>query len=297
VVAEHLRWLWGRSRQRDGTWLRSHLTNGRVKDRGVQADQQLYPLLELCEYRRTIGSWPHPPGDDPDDPAAAWGRAVAGEWQRLRATAGHGLLASDENPADDPSQLPYTLSSQILYWHTARQLARWAPELGLADGRFDRDADDVRHAIDEHFTVDGPFGPQWGYETDGQGRHRRYNDANDLPTAFAPLWGFCPASDPHWVATMRFTFSPRNPAYCIGPFGGLGSAHTPGTWPLGDVQQWVAASLAGDRPTAEAVLDKLCRIAAPDGLLPESYDPATGAWLARHWFAWPSAALAALAYC
>jgi hypothetical protein len=36
-------------------------------------------------------------------------------------------------------------------------------------------------------------------------------------------------------------------------------------------------------------------VAAPDGLLPEAYDPETGRWLARHWFAWPSAALGALA--
>jgi len=31
------------------------------------------------------------------------------------------------------------------------------------------------------------------------------------------------------------------------------------------------------------------------GLLPETYDSDTGTWLARHWFAWPSAVLAALA--
>jgi uncharacterized protein len=35
-------------------------------------------------------------------------------------------------------------------------------------------------------------------------------------------------------------------------------------------------------------------VAAPDGLLPETYDSDTGTWLARHWFAWPSAVLAAL---
>ena len=34
---------------------------------------------------------------------------------------------------------------------------------------------------------------------------------------------------------------------------------------------------------------------APDGLLPETYDSATGRWLARPWFAWPGATLAALA--
>jgi hypothetical protein len=36
-------------------------------------------------------------------------------------------------------------------------------------------------------------------------------------------------------------------------------------------------------------------VAAPDGLLPETYDSGTGRWLARPWFAWPAATLAALA--
>jgi hypothetical protein len=35
--------------------------------------------------------------------------------------------------------------------------------------------------------------------------------------------------------------------------------------------------------------------AGPDGLLPETDDSGTGRWLARPWFAWPGAALAALA--
>jgi meiotically up-regulated gene 157 (Mug157) protein len=43
------------------------------------------------------------------------------------------------------------------------------------------------------------------------------------------------------------------------------------------------------------VLERLLAVAAPDGLLPETYDSDTGTWLARHWFAWPSAVLAALA--
>ena len=76
---------------------------------------------------------------------------------------------------------------------------------------------------------------------------------------------------------------------------GLVAAHTPGTWPLGDIQEWVAASLLGDTGRAERALVRLLAVAAPDGLLPEAYDSRTGRWLARPWFAWPGAALAALA--
>jgi pimeloyl-ACP methyl ester carboxylesterase len=65
-------------------------------------------------------------------------------------------------------------------------------------------------------------------------------------------------------------------------------------WPLGDIQQWIAASLAGDGRAASAAIDRLLRVAAADGLLPEAYDPDTGLWRARDWFAWPSAALGAV---
>ena len=153
----------------------------------------------------------------------------------------------------------------------------------------------VRLAIRDRFACPGPFGTQWAYETDGRGRHRRYHDANDLPTALAPLWGLCPPEDRQWSATMRFALDPANPGWSPGRWGGLGSAHTPGSWPLGDVQEWVVASLLGETGRAGRVLERLLAVAAPDGLLPETYDSDTGTWLARHWFAWPGAVLAALA--
>jgi hypothetical protein len=155
----------------------------------------------------------------------------------------------------------------------ATRLRAHAAELGLDGPALAGAAGAVRAAIRDRFACPGPFGTQWAYESDGRGRHRRYHDANDLPTALAPLWGLCPAADPVWSATMRFAFDPANPGWSPGRWGGLGSAHTPGSWPLGDVQEWVVASLLGET----------------------GRDSDTGAWLARHWFAWPSAVLAALA--
>lgn len=290
AVADHLRWLWVRCDRGANGWMRSHLPNGAVKDRAFQADQQLYPILELLHYRETAGAWPEPPPGRTD-----WGEVVAETWQALPIDPELGLLASEENPADDPASLPYLLSTQILLWYTAtRQLAH-AGELRLDAPALADAADTVRGAIRDRFTCPGPFGTQWAYETNGRGQYRRYHDANDLPTALAPLWGLCPPEDPQWSTTMRFALDRVNPGWSPGQWGGLGSAHTPGSWPLGDVQEWVAASLLGDTGRAERVLQRLLAVAAPDGLLPETYDSATGAWLARHWFAWPSAVLAALA--
>ena len=289
VVAEHLRWLWFRCDHAAG-WMRSHLPNGAVKDRAFQADQQLYPVLELLDYREAAGGWPEAsPG------RADWGEVIGETWRALPVDPELGLVAGEENPADDPASLPYLLSTQVLLWYTATRLRAHAGELGLAAGVLAETADTVRAAIRDRFVCQGPFGGQWAYETDGRGRHRRYQDANDLPTALAPLWGLCGPEDRQWSATMRFALDPANPGWTPGPWGGLGSAHTPGTWPLGDIQEWVATSLLGETGRAGRALDRLLAVAAPDGLLPEAYDPETGRWLARHWFAWPSAALGALA--
>jgi uncharacterized protein len=288
VVAEHLRWLWARCDRADG-WMRSHLPNGAVKDRAFQADQQLYPLLELLDYREAAGTWPEAP------PGGGWGQAVAEAWRALPVDPELGLVAGEENPADDPASLPFLLSTQVLRWYTATRLGAHAGELGLDARALAETAGTVRAAIGDRFACPGPFGDQWAYETDGRGRARRYHDANDLPTALAPLWGLCPPDDRHWTATMRFALDPANPGWSTGRWGGLGSAHTPGTWPLGDVQEWVAASLLGDPGRAGRALERVLAVAAPDGLLPETYDPGTGRWLARPWFAWPSATLAALA--
>ncbi|MFI6494377.1 glycoside hydrolase family 125 protein [Streptomyces sp. NPDC050564] len=294
VVQAHLRWLWGRGRASGTPWMRSHLPDGRPKDLAVQADQQLYPMLELADYRRVTGRWPLPPQDDGTEPGKLWGELIAEVWRDLPRQGKDGLLAGAENPADDPSELPFALSTQVLYWHTATQLAPWSAELGLDALRLAQTAQDLRTAVPQAFTCEGPFGPQWAYETDGAGHHRLYHDANDLPTAFAPRWGFCSALDDRWAATMRFAFSRHNPGYVSGPHGGLGSAHTPGTWTLGDAQELAVAETTGDKTRAASVLHRIDQVAGVDGLLPETYDADTGDWLARHWFAWPAAVLGVL---
>jgi hypothetical protein len=291
-VEGHLRWLFGRCRREGAVWQRSHLANGEPKDRAFQADQQLYPLLELADYRVTTGGLPADPVGD-DGNARCWGGLVSEVWRSLPISA-EGLVVTDENPADDASHFPFLLSVQILVWYVATRLQELGDELELAGLDLEGVANRLRDSVRSFFTRAGPDGSQWAYEVDRGGGGRLYADANDLPTALAPLWGFCAPDDDAWCATMRFAFSEHNQAYASGPLGGLGSLHTPGTWPLGDVQEWVAGSVWGDHGRAEAALDRLVAVSADDGLLPESYDPETGEWRARHWFAWPAAVVGAL---
>ncbi len=282
----HLRWLWEVAERPLGYWGRAYLANGRPKDDVFQLDQQCYPLLELAEHLL----------QSPDE----FGRGLllrAGEvldTMLARRAGDQPLFATDETPADDPMLLPFHFSSHVLLWHTLRTLARADRDGVLAGYAPDELAEAIHAAVRARFVVTVPDGNVFAYAVDGHGGHRLYHDANDLPTVLAPLWGFCGVDDPVWRATMEWSFGPGNvEGWFAGPFGGLGSVHTPGAWPLGDTQELLWARLTGDAARAEQVLGRLTQTACWDGALPEARDPDTGEVRSRHWFAWPGAALLA----
>ncbi|HUG48491.1 MAG TPA: glycoside hydrolase family 125 protein [Candidatus Limnocylindria bacterium] len=292
LVEDHLRWLWLDCHRPTATWARSHHADGRRKDEVYQADQQLYPLLELADFWRTAGRLPTLGNGSGDH--QTWSGLAADVLDDLLARlAEHELLPTDENAADDPAGLPFVLANQILAWHTLTRLGELAEVLRLPHG-LDKAARRLAAATRRHFTLLGPAGHLWAYAVDGKGGSELYHDANDVPTAFAALWGFCSADDADWRGTMDFAFGPANPAYAAGPLGGLGSRHTPGVWSLGLIQQWVVHSLTGEKAAAEAVVRRLVDCAMSDGSLPEASDSHTGRLLARPWFAWPGALLGAL---
>ena len=294
IVADHLRWLWLECVRPGGGWARSHHADGRRKDERFQADQQLYPLLELCDYATAVGQLPTLGAGDEAAERGAWSRLVAAVLAMLDRSSGQdGMLASEENAADDEAGLPYQLSTQILAWYTFRRLAGLGGLLELSDDFAER-AEKHQQTVARHFTTDYLGRPTWAYASDGRGRRLFYHDANDLPTALAPVWGFCAPGDPAWRATMDLAFSPHNDAYVAGQFGGLGSRHTRGTWSLGLIQEWVARSLAGEPTGAADALRRLVAVALDDWMLPEASDPTTGRLAARPWFAWPGAAVGAL---
>ena len=287
LMRGHLLWLFETAERPEGHWGRAFMANGQTKDPVFQLDQQCYPLLELCEYfamtqdettvRRLL---PHID-------------AVL-ETIMIRQAPNVALFATDETPADDPSPQPYNLSCQILLWHTLRQLdplnRRW-PFTSLDLGALSQD---IHDAVYQHMIADHHGTRLFTYATDLEGNHHFYQDANDFPTALAPLWGFCTLDDPVWLATMDFAFSPQNTeGYYPGTVGGLGSVHTRAAWPLGDTQELLYARLMDDSTRANTVLQRLIRTACWDGGFPEARHPDTGAVHSRHWFGWPSSTLAA----
>ena len=261
-VRQHIVWLFERAERVENAWGRAYLANGAIKDHGYQLDQQIYPLLELADYTQ------HTQDFSLLDQFAS---DVVSMLMHFRQ--GGVLLKTDETPADDPIALPYHLSSHILLWHTLQQWHRLNafPTLDL-----EKWADELQTEINTRFIVDDLY----AYAINDDGAYQHYHDANDIPFALAPVWGFVPADDAVWQATMAFAFSDRNQGGCYD--GRLGSVHTPGGWPLGDYQAWVLDDDA---------YSQLQRVAQWDGALPEAYDPQTLRTISRHWFAWPNALL------
>ena len=271
AVDGFIAWLFEVAERPDGAWPRASLASGQAKDVAFQLDQQLYPLLLVADHARLTGGnvMRERHGDACD--------ATLDELLGRRST--FGLVPTAETPADDPLRQPYHFSSHVLLWHVLRAFSHPS-------------ADEIRAATLEHFAVDGRFayavtGPR------GEGA-RHYHDANDLPTVFAPGWGFCASSEPLWRETIAFAWSEANEGYFPGRFGGLGSLHTPRPWTLGDLQEIVVARVTGDREREARARERLGRVETWDGLLAEAYDEATGAVAARHWFAWPAALRALL---
>lgn len=266
AVEGFITWLFELAERPDGAWPRASLASGQAKDVAFQLDQQLYPPLLVADHARLTGE-----GTMRD----RYGDACRATLESLLGRrASFGLVPTAETPADDPLRQPYHFSSHVLLWHVLKAFSHPA-------------AEEIRAATLENLAVEGRFayavsGPH------GQGA-RHYHDANDLPTVFAPGWGFCAASEPLWRATIAFAWSEANEGYFPGGFGGLGSLHTPHPWTLGDLQEMVVARVTGDRDRERRARERLTRVETWDGLLAEAYDETTGAVAARHWFGWPAA--------
>lgn len=283
VVRRHLLWLFEVADRPDGWWARSHLTHGQRKDPAFQLDQQVFPLLEVVDFVRTT---------DDREPLRDYGQQIERTLRVLEARRSpDGLFATEETPADDPTNEPYQTANQILVWRVFREL----DALGVGNGRLGAAADRLRRAVYDRLVVPGPAGsPIFAYAADESGRKRLYHDANDVALSLAPRWGFCSVDDPIWAATIGFAFSPANPGFFDGPYGGLGSVHTPGTWPLGLVQCANIAELRADDATVADMSRRIVASSYWDGALPEASHPRTGRPISRPWFAWPGALVASM---
>lgn len=285
LVRRHLAWLFGVAERPEGWWARAHMVGGQRKDLAFQLDQQLYPLVELADYIETTGD---------REPLTRFAVEIGTVLEAIEAKRADRafLYSTEESPQDDVLKLPYETSNQILAWYAFQRLHR----IGVGGGRLRSLAEAVAGDIRRFQVIDSGDGKRrFAYATDLIGGAVDYHDANDMPMALAPAWGFCSDTDPVWMETMRFAFSLKNPGFFPGPHGGLGSLHTPAPWPLGQVQAYLAGSSTGDGESMESATQALSDAALWDGSLPEATDPRSARPRSRPWFGWPAASVASAA--
>lgn len=228
-------------------WRRSYLINGRPKDGTVyQLDTQFYPFLQLCEYYNNHAIVDHQPTDKGLVERMVKTETFSNVLVHVlsRQDPETGLFMTDETPADDDSSdYPFHLSSNILAWHTIRQLAHLLeniPESPLAVIHplcLLRMSENVFEGIIANLICecqDGSGELMFAYgldpskEADDPARYRYYHDGNDIPTLFALDWGFLDV-DNHkgvtsnvpdlrvvWEKTMTWAFTP-DPQWTVDP--------------------------------------------------------------------------------
>lgn len=259
-----------------------------------QLDQQCYPLLLLCDFLERFSEERAFVTSLTTDHVIPEILEVIGS-KRDPLT---GLFTTEETPGDDPVEYPFHLSSQVLLWYTFLRLSKLLKTIGVEEyisaAGLEQSSEALRSAAIQQFLVrGGPDGrPLFAYLIDGDGAWKLYHDANDIPTLLAESWGFVKsqAELEVWQNTMKFAFSAANEGgYYEGKFGGLGSVHTRGPWPLGYFQMWKYAQMSRDRKAEREAWEKICGSMQWDGLFPEAVNVETGECTSKAWFSWPGA--------
>lgn len=294
VVKGHLNWVFHDAKRPQRLWHRSYLATGLPKDGPIfQLDQQCYPLIELCDALEYIPDLRDFVKDILLDPTIPDIVALLSEKRHSQ----FGLYPTDETPGDDPVVFPFHFSSHVLVWYVFSRLASLLRDTGdtcsLQASKLEYLAHETLENTIKHFVAVNPKTQteMFAYLTDGSGKHVFYHDANDIPTLFAKEWGFCKTFklEDAWAQTLQFALSPGNVGgfYGNGPFGGLGSVHTRGPWPLGYYQELVFAEMQGDLDARSKAWSRIKGASFSDGLFPEAVDGHTGQCTSKAWFSWP----------
>lgn len=293
-IRGHLIWVFQKAQRPHGYWHRSYLANGIPKDGPVyQLDQQCYPILELVDFYK---QFPHERDFVKSILESNTIIEVLHNLQRHYDST-LGLYKTEETPGDDAVEYPFHFSSHVLLWHTFHNLSElyrsYSDITNLNCAELEKLAEQIRTATLKHFvtTCHQTGDVVFGYLTDGHGTHTFYHDANDIPTLFAVDWKFIntPELQRIWAHTMNFGLSPLNKDgfYPDGEFGGLGSVHTRGPWPLGFAQEYIYASIRSDTVAKQDAWRRIQGSMFWDGLFPEAVDCHTGDCVSKAWFSWP----------
>lgn len=214
--------------------------------------------------------------------------------------ANTGMIWSAFRPSDDAVTYRYNIPQEMMAVVALRQIGALARD-GYADWALARAAFLTSAQVDAGIERYGRYydfkhGWEYAFETDGEGRYLRMDDANVPDLLAMPFYGYRDARDPEYLNTRAFVLSARDPYYFTGRYAqGLGSPHTPPgwVWPLGIITRGLTATTSEE--TAEAIT-MLAETDSREFLIHESFDPNAYWHYTRAEFGWANAFYAELIF-
>jgi uncharacterized protein len=190
----------------------------------------------------------------------------------MRLHPEHLLCGTELLPSGDAADHPYTTTANALLRAFADALPRlWARNGGNDEPppRFDGMAAEIAATVWQHCvtSIDGEHILVSSANLEGD--VAVYDDP-EASLALLPFFGFCPADDPAWTATMEFLRSRKYPLWRDGAVPGIAHRGDPGRARLAAL----VADLLG--PLPDDALGRLLRLRLPDGIAAAAYDPGTG---------------------
>jgi hypothetical protein len=256
--------------ERSGEYLR--YIDGGTYDSGFVLDQFLLYTWAVDHYATATGDT-----SVLEDPLT---RQIVHETDAaafMRLHPRHVLAGTELLPSGDPADYPFATMANALLRAFCERLPRLqsAPEGNDPPLRFKDAAGEIAAAIWHHCVSDVDGHPVLASSASLEGEAAVYDDPA-LSLALLPFFGFCPADDPVWLATMEFLRSPRYPLWRSGSIPGLAGR-------AGSKQPRTSA-LCSDLLTHQAAdaLDRLLRLRLPAGVAAAAYDADTGAAAEPH---------------
>lgn len=239
--------------------IHSRYIDGTVLEPGFELDELCAPVIALDRYMETTGDSAFVSKSYVQD-----GLTHIVKVLEEKKHPQFDLYETFLQPTDDMHNYPYLTYDNVLVWRSLGILAKLLNRPELA-----KQADRVKDAIYAHCIKKEADATVFAWSADLNGHYDIYDEPPGSLQLLAH-YGFCPADDPVWQATLgvirsseyRYSFAGK-------PIAEIGCAHAPHPWVL----SMCNSLLAGHKDSA---LAHLSRTQLNNGIACESVDEYTG---------------------
>lgn len=202
----------------------------------------------------------------------------------------NGLICSMFRPSDDATIFAYLIPANFFAVASLKQaaemIAKIAKDAKLA-GELTALATEVEAALKQHSVVTHPqLGKLYAFEVNGYESAVLMDDANVPSLLSLPYLNAVSASDPVYINTRKFVWSPKNPFFFKGSAGeGIGGPHIglDMIWPM---SLTIKALTSNNDVEIKQCIATLQKSHGGTGFMHESFHKDDPKNFTRKWFAW-----------